>query len=199
MKSITIQTKLGLLATIACVGLATPAHAVVTWIVSEDASGVTISTDGGSLNLGSTTAAFTNLGGVNAASVASDSLWSQPNLRHRAAANTGTATPLVGASAFAFDVASGHAFGHTDDYVSWDPTWGTTPGVITPISTIDFAAGTTINSIFSNSLNGGPVTVWTHDTTGDTIQVKLAIPAPEPSSTALLGLGGLALMIRRRR
>ncbi len=34
---------------------------------------------------------------------------------------------------------------------------------------------------------------------GATFQVGLVAAVPEPSSTALLGLGGLALMIRRRR
>lgn len=37
---------------------------------------------------------------------------------------------------------------------------------------------------------------WEHRIQGDTVQVRLV---PEPSSTALLGLGGLALILRRRK
>ena len=58
--------------------------------------------------------------------------------------------------------------------------------------------GVNINDLFGSVLDNGPLVVWESVVTGDSIQISLAA-VPEPSSTALLGLGGLALMLRRRR
>ncbi len=58
--------------------------------------------------------------------------------------------------------------------------------------------GVNINDLFGSALDNGPLVIWESVVTGDSIQIGLAA-VPEPSSTALLGLGGLALMLRRRR
>ncbi len=61
--------------------------------------------------------------------------------------------------------------------------------------------GTTLAGIGLSALTTTPTTVWTITEaggSGDTIQFALA-PVPEPSTTALLGLGGLALILRRRK
>jgi hypothetical protein len=55
-----------------------------------------------------------------------------------------------------------------------------------------------IADLFGSNLDSGPIVIWRLVETGDSIQIRLAA-VPEPSSTALLGLGGLALMLRRRR
>jgi hypothetical protein len=59
--------------------------------------------------------------------------------------------------------------------------------------------GTTLAGIGLSALTTTPTTVWTITEaggSGDTIQFALV---PEPSTTALLGLGGLALILRRRK
>ena len=57
--------------------------------------------------------------------------------------------------------------------------------------------GTTIATMFGTNLDSGPVLLYTLDGgTSDTISIALV---PEPTTTALLGLGGLALILRRRK
>ena len=71
----------------------------------------------------------------------------------------------------------------------------TTVSIATSFGTV---LGVNINDLFGSTLDNGPLVIWESVVTGDSIQIGLAA-VPEPSSTALLGLGGLALMLRRRR
>ena len=87
---------------------------------------------------------------------------------------------------------------------------GSMPSAITPDTVITFY-GESISSLFGSSLDSrNPVTIYgLYDRNGvsgaspdgmillDSVQLLLFVP--EPSSTALLGLGGIALMLRRRR
>ena len=56
--------------------------------------------------------------------------------------------------------------------------------------------GTTVSGAFGSQLNSGALTVWTHGISGDTISF---VAVPEPSSALLVGLGGIGLLVRRRR
>ena len=63
------------------------------------------------------------------------------------------------------------------------------------------ASGNTITGAFTGDADGTQeITVTTTDGNGAlTGYVLSSVPVPEPSSTALLGLGGLALILRRRK
>ncbi|WP_435892457.1 PEP-CTERM sorting domain-containing protein [Oceaniferula spumae] len=65
-------------------------------------------------------------------------------------------------------------------------------GLVTSSSTVDFASLINSGQI---TINGSSATVADFTITDTT----LALAVPEPSSTALLGLGGLALVLRRRK
>ena len=54
-------------------------------------------------------------------------------------------------------------------------------------------------SFDSSGFTNGPSWDWQIVLSGGTDLVLEAYAVPEPSSTALLGLGGLALMLRRKR
>ena len=84
----------------------------------------------------------------------------------------------------------------SDDTVLWDnTTGGLTPGTVSPLSwSID---ASTLAAIAGEDLNlnstgtGSGVAI-------DNVSLEV-IAVPEPSSAALLGLGGLALILRRRK
>ena len=91
-----------------------------------------------------------------------------------------------------------------DDYTSTamaigDLTWsgfsefGVTDGTVLD-ATADTDAVSSVGAYFTNSITNG---TWT----GTKLQYfnVTAVAVPEPSSAALLGLGGLALILRRRR
>ncbi len=64
------------------------------------------------------------------------------------------------------------------------------------------ASGAAIGSFLTIVLDGQSNRVGAANNTGvglDNIRLTGPAPIPEPSSTALLGLGGLALILRRRR
>ena len=52
-------------------------------------------------------------------------------------------------------------------------------------------------TIIDTAVNGGAQTIASSSIAG--LQIEQVTTVPEPTSTALLGLGGLALMLRRRR
>ena len=88
----------------------------------------------------------------------------------------------------------------SDDTVLWDNTTaGLTPGTVSPLSwsidasTLAATAGEDLNlNITANGLGTAFDDVF--------LEVNTAVAAvPEPSTTALLGLGGLALVFRRRK
>ena len=79
-----------------------------------------------------------------------------------------------------------------------DGYWGGAP--ITPISSMTFF-NTHYSDVFGGNLDSGPVAIWSTEGSNDFVFVALGqiVAVPEPSSTALFGLGGIALMLRRRR
>jgi hypothetical protein len=63
----------------------------------------------------------------------------------------------------------------------------------------DFAGGTEGNTLEFGVTNIDNTALDNRGASVDNIVFELADPVPEPASTALLGLGGLALILRRRR
>lgn len=190
MKSIFLQKKLSLLSTFAFVALATPAHAVVTWIVSEDGTGVTMSTSG---SLDTQIIASDPPFSLTSANMGDTYLYASVGSFHQALVGTTVSSGF--ASAFSSDVGS-YSFGHDAlGHLFWDPIDGALPTSLSPTAEIRWD-GETVFSLFGTSLDSGPVTVWTHNDTNDTIQVALV---PEPSSATLLGLGCLGFFLRRSR
>ena len=96
--------------------------------------------------------------------------------------------------------AIGTGFGYSGSALYWDDSFGTSPGIIAPTASWTFT-GLTVATAFGTNLDSGPVIVWTHGTTNETISVGLASAAavPEPSTTGLLGLCGLGFAACRRR
>ena len=94
---------------------------------------------------------------------------------------------------------TGTSFGFQGGRLFWDDTFGATPGVISPNRAWTFS-GLTVATAFGANLDSGPVVLWTHGTTSETISVGLATAAvPEPSSLATLCLGTLGFVAYRRR
>ena len=56
-----------------------------------------------------------------------------------------------------------------------------------------------IDAVFGNSLDSGPVTIWEDMVSKDTITLSLSPIVPEPSSVTLLIIGTLGCMLRRQR
>ena len=56
-----------------------------------------------------------------------------------------------------------------------------------------------IDDVFGNSLDSGPVTIWEDMVSKDTITLSLSPIVPEPSSVTLLIIGTLGCMLRRQR
>ena len=123
----------------------------------------------------------------------------------------------IAAIGFDFTMTDGNLFNSIDDFPTLDNldttfdvwTGGTSLGTFGPGDSVDFV---TIlgNGVSEFSITGIDPAVDGEDPLVFPIQLSfnsgtgsftmVAIPAvPEPSSTALLGLGGLALMLRRRR
>ena len=193
MKPILLRTKFVLLATASSIGLATTAQAVVTWVVSEDGTGMTMTTSGSLQTISTNTGTGTDppVGLVSGSAVYSiNGAFGVDN-------TTGSGTD----TSFAGNIATqtfGHSFGHNGDTLIWDLSFGNLPDTFFPVSEMTFA-GATISGFFGTSLNSGPVTVWTDNTTSDTIQVELAVPVPEPTAATLAVLGLLGLVLRHRK
>jgi len=178
-------------------------EAGVTWLASDVGGNLVLSTDGGTLDTGSMSVSVHNSGSFTGGEYRhNSSALYRIDDDYRPGDSVGSisgADPWLAGSTVSLET-SGDTFGFSNDTLYWNysGTPGTiTPGSITPMTTITFV-GLTTSTAFGSNLDAGPVVLWTHTESGDTISVGLA-SVPEPSSTALLGLGGLALMLRRRR
>ncbi|MCP5537428.1 MAG: PEP-CTERM sorting domain-containing protein [Akkermansiaceae bacterium] len=72
----------------------------------------------------------------------------------------------------------------------------------TMAATSDTGAGYALAPLYNSntsSYTGGAMNLSFSVTTGDLLFAVATTPVPEPSSSALLGLGGLALILRRRK
>ena len=172
-------------------------EAVVTWLVSDDGTNLTFTTDGGALNVGGipgsasggTTQGFINGDGSLLISGGSGAQFNQ--------SGAGTAALTISlTNGFAFASTTGDHFGFSNDDLSWDQRFGASPGSFTPLSSMTFA-GQTVSSVFGADLDAGPVLLWTHGTTDDSIWITRSVP--EPSSFLLVGLSDIGLILRRKR
>ncbi len=124
-------------------------------------------------------------------------------VNHYSANSAGTPsgqTPFLGGGNYqsAF-TGGGSSFGFQNSTIYWDQSFGTNPGIVTPVRSWTIA-NETVASLFGSNLDAGPVLLWTHNGTGDTISLGLASAAvPEPSSASLIGLGLMCCFVRRRR
>lgn len=173
-------------ASIACIGLVQQAHAGVTWLVSESDGDLVLTTDGGSLSVTrAQTSAFNpnaiyGLVGANSAQVMVNTStggalrWYQDL---GSGATSGSSPWILGrqnATSFSGDT---FMFSHGDLY--WATSLGDGPREITPASTMRFE-GLDIATAFGTNLDCGPVVLWTHGSTGDTISIGLAPSFAKP-------------------
>jgi len=194
---------------IAIVGLAfltvsflTPASGDVILEVSDDGTDLTLGWTG-NIDLGNP---GSTLGGNNADFYSADSttVYAEDgpgNLRSFGAIGaTSGNDPWIAATTFNFpSLHSGTAFGFLGGQAVWDDSFGVSPGVINPTASWTFDS-LTVATAFGTNLDSGPVLLWTHGTTGDTISVGLASSAvPEPSAFLLLCVGALGFTGYRRR
>jgi hypothetical protein len=116
---------------------------------------------------------------------------------------TGALTLDLSAGGFTIDIDSltlGNSVGDADGFDSWSKGDGnvdysfiiaSASAGITGFDAADF-------SFDSSGFSNGPSWDWQIVLSGTDLVLE-AYAVPEPSSTALLGLGGLALMLRRKR
>ena len=86
-------------------------------------------------------------------------------------------------------------FGYSNEFLLWAGSLGTDPGTVVVDRTF-FQPGETVASAFGTNLASGPVVLWTHTNSGDTISIQAI---PEPSSSLLLVAGIAGLAFRRNR
>ena len=190
---------------IACLGLTQRGEAVVMWEVSEVGGDVTIIASG-TLNLPGTVFDYP----VSTTSFAAVSSGGALIVRSIGSQRFGGFDAVfndVVSSAVSYNSNNGDILSFGGDsfgvFAGGDLILdgGVYTGSATTVSisnTFMTVLGVNINDLFGSALDNGPLVVWESVVTGDSIQIGLAA-VPEPSSTALLGLGGLALMLRRRR
>lgn len=190
-------------ASISLIVLSQHAEATVTWLVSDNGTDLTLQTSG-SLDMGVDSGSVITFSPEAAHLHDSDGTILSEFETTSYVSQNGTFSGNTTGSLLNDPVMihTGDAFGlHTNSEIGlmWDDRFGITPGTLTPVTTL-VITGHTVASAFGSNLDAGPIVLWTHNLTGDTVNIALASSvAPEPSSTALLGLGGLALMLRRRR
>ena len=111
---------------------------------------------------------------------------------------------LLSAGGFTIDIDSLTSGNIAGDAVGFDTWTKGAPGDFDysfTIATFDSLIGTFDASLFtldSSGFTNGPSWDWQIKLSGNDLVLE-AYAVPEPSSTALLGLGGLALMLRRKR
>lgn len=170
------------------------AEAGVVWLASDDGTNLTLTTSG-SLN---TSASFDTFSNPNAGYSPEFSFLLAPvNDNSPADFGAGTSSFYPGNLDAIASTTTGHSFGTSGANLLWDQSFGLSPGTFAPVTTIIFN-GETVASAFGSSLDAGHVVLWTDSVTRDTVSIGLT-SVPEPSSTGLVGFGGVALLLRRRR
>ena len=177
---------------VALLATASSSQAAVTIYFEQAGSDVRVSAAGTlALNGQASSAANNNVYGINGGTIASIAAGSFKTT-NGSAGSTGMDVPFtVGASA-TFGFSGSTVYFGADDVIggtSAAPTlleWNTTDDFFV-LSNTDLA------TIGADALSG---TLWTANITGDTIGVQTI---PEPSSSVLAGLAGLALLARRKR
>ena len=174
------------------------ASAQVTWMVKQVGADVVLSTVG-SLQVGSTTNELIPYGTTNIGTGdLSNTILVAFGDRYYKKSGVGSYTPFFFANTYEDGIASGDSFGQARTALFWSVTEGSTPGTITPRATLVFP-NHTISEYFGTLLDDGMRHVtFTVTETNDTIGIQLQ-HVPEPSSTALLGIGVLGFLIRRKR
>ena len=194
---------------IAYLGIYPKTDAGVIWLVSDNGTDLTMTTDGGSIFLDGYTSYLldaspgTSSGSVSdtwGGAIPEDPLFQIEQLNNDnywgLMAGEPTGNPWWIAADSTASSVSGHSFGGTLDGIYWDASFGKTiSGSITPISSMTFS-GLTIATAFGTNLDSGPVVIWEDTDTGETISVQAV---PEPSSSASAAVGMMFLMLRRRR
>ncbi len=199
MKSILLRKKFGLLATVACVALPTPSHAALS-IVAEEAGGNVTFTWTGNLNTAGVSFAATNIQSATGkiAPFIGGFLGYDPSRSTIDISDTNTLNPSSNPFG-TVDVGTVDASSFTGSPFGLDASGRIgVPAGYTSGSDLNGTLTFTGHSFASLGLTPSPIPfTWTFANT-DTVKMTVAA-VPEPSSTALLGLGGLALMLRRRR
>lgn len=177
-------------ASVACIGLAQQAHAGVTWLVSESDGDLLVKTDGGSLRVapaqGSAYNPNATYGLIRAnsnqvmvnTSTGGAKRWYQDL---GSGAISGNKPWVFGIRGNATSY-SGDSFMFSNGDLYWATHLGNGPGEITPNSTLRFE-GLDIATAFGQNLDCGPVLLWTHGTTGDTISIGLAPNFAQPKDS----------------
>ena len=192
-------------ASIAFLGLAQQADAGVTWLASDTPGGLVLTTTG-SIDTTKIPSRYnsedqsTPISGVwvdNSTIVFSStaSAW----VLNDAGFASGSDCWVAGTVFDSAPVTKG--FGFSTTAIGWEKSYGERPVDLTPDSTMRYS-GLTIATAFGSNLDAGPVLLWTSGTAAapgsETISVALAA-VPEPSSSALLALGVIGLVARRKR
>ena len=71
--------------------------------------------------------------------------------------------------------------------------------VTVSVGSISMAFAESVDEVFGDALDNGPVVLWEDYVSGDTISLSLSPMIPEPSSSALLLLGAFGCLLRRSR
>ena len=207
-----------------CFGGHQDLEASVTWMVSDNGFDLTFQTYGGTLDLGNVDGAvwvtgdghfpISYIGGANPdINRANPGLYmiSQEYFFLDNAGDPSGFGPFLAEDINAAFEGAGPTFGFEDDALLWGVEFGSPvnlmdenkendipkpiSAVISPDSTF-LVEGFTVASMFGESLDNGPVLLWTHRETGDSIYLSKAIPEP---SVGFLFLAGFILLGARRR
>lgn len=173
-------------ASVTCCGIAPYAEASITWLASDTPEGLTLTTSG-TLDIGSTTANRTAgyedaTWNINSTSVYGlhGTSWIANGAGTRPATNPWELTSVAASSWF------GDAFGYANGILIWDSALGSSPGSISPNTTLVFDS-LNIAQAFGSNLDAGAVLLWTHTITSDNISIALA-PVPEPPADVSLNM-----------
>jgi hypothetical protein len=197
------KKKLGLVPALSCVlTLSHAASASVMINVSDDGTDLTyhitgtidrtgVGTSAGSFGSDAGDYVELNMGGFYSA----DDYY----LESGAGFTTGNDPYVLSTYSNAFSNGIGGGFGYLDTRFVWDSSLGADPDTVVVDRTF-VQRFETVASAFGTNLDSGPVELWTHTSSGDTISIQAFVaPVPEPSSSLLLVAGVAGLAFRRNR